>query len=154
VDGGEGSAAVTFLGETTPWASNQEPATTATQSMSAGTVVVPTPTTDCMTCHVTGGTASPFLAAGFVASTPGGTTGAANVEVRVYAQGSDAGVSGYTDSNGYFWINPPIGGLTGPYNAALRNATSMTPMPAAQTTIDCQSSSCHGGTADGNIHFP
>jgi hypothetical protein len=147
---------VTFLGETTPWVATQQPATSAAQSMATGTVVQPTPTLDCMaTCHVAGGTAPPYLAAGFVATTPGGTTGASNVEVRVYAAGSDAGISAYTDVNGYFWINPPIGGLTGPYNAGVRGGTGTpTIMPAAQTTIDCQSSSCHGGTADGNIHCP
>ncbi len=151
---GEGGGTLAgFLGETTPWASNL-PATTAFQSHSAAGQAQQTPTLDCLTCHVTGGPGSPFLAAGFVATAAGGTTGAADVEVRAYATGgTPAGYSAHTDANGYFWINPPLGGTTGPYNAGARNGTSTQMMPTSQTGSDCQSSSCHGGS-QGNIHLP
>jgi hypothetical protein len=153
--GGEGGGALPgFLGETTAYASNL-PAVTAFASHTGAGVAQQTPTLDCLSCHVTGGAGVPFLAAGFVATTAGGTTGAADVEVRVYANGgSAAGYSANSDANGYFWINPPLGGTTGPYNAGARNASATQIMPTSQTASDCQNASCHGGSTVGNIHLP
>jgi hypothetical protein len=149
-----GGALAGFLGETTPWASNL-PTPTAFSAHTGAGVPQQTPTLDCLTCHVTGGAGVPFLGAGFVATAAGGTTGAADVEVRVYATGgTPGGYSAHTDANGYFWINPPLGGTTGPYNAGARNETDMQMMPTSQTVSDCQSSSCHGGGTVGNIHLP
>jgi hypothetical protein len=100
---------------------------------------------------VTGGAAAPFLAAGFVATAAGGTTGAGDVEVRVYAQGGTAaGYSAHTDADGFFWINPPNGGTTGPYQAGVRNGTTTLLMPTAQSASNCQT--CHAG-ATGVIHM-
>jgi hypothetical protein len=120
--------------------------------MTNGTV--PAPTMDCMTasCHGTGGAGGAFLFAGFVATTAGGTTGAPGIEVRVYDNGAGKGYSAYTDTNGYFWMLPPNGGTTGPYNAGIRCATGTGLMTAQQTAIDCDNSSCHGG-GQGNIHL-
>jgi hypothetical protein len=130
--------------------------------MTNGTV--PAPTLDCMTatsCHGAGGAGGPFLAAGFVATTAGGTTGAPDVEVRVYANGatSTPGYSVHTDSAGYFWIQQPAGTL-GPFNAGVRAGPAGTMpmiMPAQQgaatdATLDCQTTTCHGG-ATGVIHI-
>jgi hypothetical protein len=131
--------------------------------MTNGTVV--SPTLDCMSslCHATGGAGGAFLMAGFVATTAGGTTGAADVEVRIYANGTpgSGGYSAHTDSAGYFWLLPPATGADGPYNGGVRaGPTGTTPltMPAQQgtatsTQLDCQSASCHGGTTVGNIHI-
>jgi hypothetical protein len=131
--------------------------------MTNGTV--PAPTLDCMSsaCHATGGAGGAFLMAGFVATTAGGTTGAADVEVRIYANGAtgSGGYSAHTDSNGYFWLLPPATGAAGPYNGAVRAGPAGTlplTMPAQQGTatsanLDCQSASCHGGTTVGNIHI-
>ena len=149
--GDAGSTAATFLGEATPWASSPV-ATGALAAHSAVGQAPQSPTTPCLSCHVTGGPGAPFLAAGFVATSAGGTTGAGDVEVRVYAQGGTAaGYSAHTDSDGFFWINPPNGGTTGPYQGGVRNGTTTLLMPAAQSAANCQS--CHAG-ATGVIHLP
>ena len=150
-DAGTSGTASTFLGEATPWASNS-PAQTAKEHHAAVGQAPQTSGTPCLGCHVTGGSGAPFLAAGFVATSAGGTTGASDVEVRVYAQGGTAaGYSAHTDTDGFFWINPPVGGTTGPYQAGARDGTTTQLMPAAQTAADCQS--CHAG-ATGVIHLP
>jgi hypothetical protein len=146
--GGTGGA--TFLGEATLFA-NVPPAQTAAQAHQGAGQAVQTPTLDCMaSCHAAGGAGGQFLFAGFMATAANGTTGAAGVEVRAY--NGTAGFSAYTDTNGYFWMLPPVTLPTGPFNMGARNATTTNLMPAAQTTIDCQNSGCHGG---GNpIHVP
>ena len=112
-----------------------------------------TPATDCLTCHKTGGAGVPFLAAGWVATAANGATGAADVEVGAYATGTGGNAfSAHTDADGFFWINPPNGGTTGPYCGGVRQATELD-MPATQTNSDCNNSSCHGG-ATGPIHYP
>jgi hypothetical protein len=151
--GGDGGVvgAAAFLGETTAWASSL-PAQTAWQYHANAGQAQQTPTTPCLSCHTTGGAGSPFLSAGFVATAAGGTTGAADVEVRVYATGgTPAGYSKHTDANGYYWIDPPVGGTTGPYQAGVRDGTTTQLMPSSQATSDCQS--CHAG-ATGVIHLP
>jgi hypothetical protein len=159
-DGGATGEGVGFLGETTPWAANQP---TATAQSQMGTTTTLTPTSSCMTattCHGAGGAGGPFLAGGFVATAAGGTTGAADVEVRVYANGGGGGYSGYTDANGYFFITQPTGSL-GPFNAGVRAGpagTAPMTMPSPQgastdATLDCESASCHGGATTGPIHI-
>jgi len=162
-DAGDDEGGAGFLGETTPWATDLPPQTAQASMAANGTV--PAPTLDCMTstCHGTGGAGGAFLAAGFVATAAGGTTGAADVEVRIYANGgTPAGYSAHTDSNGYFWISPPAGAtVLGPFNGGVRAGPAGT-LPilmqttqgtATSTSLDCQSSTCHGGTAQGNIHI-
>ncbi len=152
--GGDGGALAGFLGETAAWATNL-PTPTAFQAHTTAGQAQQTPQLDCLLCHGAAGPGSPFLAAGFVATAPNGTTGAADVEVRVYAAGGAAnGYSAHTDANGYFWINPPVAGTTGPYSAGLRSKTTTTLMPVTQTMTDCQSSSCHGGATPGVLHSP
>jgi hypothetical protein len=143
-----------FLGETSAFDASM-PTPTAFQSHAAQNppIMQQTPTLDCLACHTNGGAGVPFLAAGFVATAAGGTTGAAGAEVRVYAQGTTPpGFSTHTDANGYFWINPPVGGATGPYQAGVRNGSGMQIMPVTQTMADCQSASCHGG-GQGVVHL-
>jgi hypothetical protein len=145
-----GSTASAFLGEATPWASAPI-GTTALQHHAATGQAPQSATTPCLGCHTTGGSGAPFLAAGFVATAAGGTTGAGDVEVRVYAQGGTAaGYSAHTDSDGFFWINPPNGGTTGPYQAGVRDGTTTHLMPAAQASANCQT--CHAGST-GVIHM-
>ncbi len=141
-----------FLGETTPFAANPPPQTAAAQHAAAGQPAQ-TPSLDCGTCHTATGVGGAFLAAGFVSSAAGSTTPAAGVEVRVSVGGT--GLSAYTDTNGFFWILPPVTAPTGPMSAGIRGpGGTPTLMPNTQTTpVDCQSTSCHGGTA-GNIHYP
>jgi hypothetical protein len=138
-----------FLGEATAFKSVAPPQTAAAAHAGAGQAAQ-TPTLDCMAaCHAAGGAGGQFLFAGFVATTAGGTTGAAGVEVRAY--NGTTGYSAYTDTNGYFWMLPPTTLPNGPFNMGARNATTTDLMPSSQTTIDCQS--CHGG-GTGVIHVP
>jgi hypothetical protein len=143
-----------FLGETTPWATAL-PATTAYVYHQGAGQPQQTPGLDCMqTCHIAGGAGGAFVMAGWVATTAGGTTGAADVEVRAYASGTAAGASAHTDANGFFWLLPPATGApTGSFNGGARNGTTTQLMPNAQTNYDCNNSGCHGGTA-GPIHLP
>ena len=148
-DGGATSALQPFK-TAGAYASNQ-PATSAQTSHANAGQPAQTPTTDCLTCHVTGGAAVPFLAAGFVATAANGTTGAANVQVGVYNATLATSYIASTDANGFFWMNPPNGGATGTFCGGVRSATQETDMPTTQTTYDCQSSSCHGANP---IHSP
>ena len=114
-----------------------------------------TPQLDCLVCHVTGGLATtPFLAAGFVATTAWRTTPAPGVQVSVYNATLATAFSAYTDTNGYFWINLPNGGATGTFCAGVRQTTEVH-MPQTETTYDCQSSTCHGAAGGASvIHYP
>jgi hypothetical protein len=116
-------------------------------------VAAQTTTLDCLGCHVTGGAGVPFLAAGWVASAANGTTGAADVEVGVYSTGTSSAYSAHTDTDGFFWINPPNGGAAGPYYGGVRQATEVD-MPTTQAVSDCNSASCHGGATPGPLHYP
>jgi hypothetical protein len=147
--GGEGGTTGNFLGETTAYASAPVATSARTNHANHGQAAQQ-PTTDCLGCHGPNATV-PFLAAGWVATTANGTTGAADVEVRVFATGAAAAFSAHTDTDGFFWINPPASGATGPYQAGARNATATNLMTAQQSTGDCQS--CHAA-AQGPIHVP
>jgi hypothetical protein len=140
------------LGETTAYASKPV-AVSAKNNHANNGVPAQTPGMDCLGCHNPAGTSpAPFLAGGFVATAANGTTGASDVEVRVWANGASQGFSVHTDEDGFFWVNPPVGGAAGPYNAGVRNATVTDVMTPQQTAADCQSSSCHGGS-QGPIHI-
>ena len=151
VDSGTAVVDSSFLGETIPFSALSAPTETAFEHHAAGGQAKQTPITDCLTCHVqaNGIGAPPFLAAGYVGGVDGGC-----VEVRVYAGGgtSPAGYSAWTDTNGYFWINPPVTPVGGPYNAAARNANGVQFMTEA-AALDCQTAGCHGG-AQGPIRVP
>jgi hypothetical protein len=125
-------------------------AVSAMQNHTTNNVALQTPNLDCLGCH-NGTTAAAFLAAGFVASAAGGTTGVADVEVGVNAGGTS--YSAHTDTDGYFWINPPAAGIpAAPYYPGLRNATTEVDMPApGPANTDCNSSACHGGQV---LHIP
>jgi hypothetical protein len=156
VDSAPAAVDASFLGENAPYSSASLPTKTAQGSHAAAGQPIQSPITDCLSCHVTGNPAAPpFLAAGYVARTLGPDGGgAAGVEVRVYAGGgvNAAGYSTYTDTNGYFWINPPVTTTSGPYTAGARNAT-LTQIMTAAASLDCQTAGCHAG-AQGSILMP
>lgn len=150
--GSDGAAVAGFLGETTAYASKPVAVSAKTNHANNG-APAQTPGMDCLGCHnPTGTSPAPFLAAGFVATAANGTTGASDVEVRVLASGANQGFSVHTDDDGFFWVNPPVGGATGPYSAGVRNATVTKVMPATPAAADCMSASCHGGS-QGPIHI-
>ena len=141
------------LGETTAYASAPGPRRRARTTAAGQAPQTPT-TPACATCHGTGGAGSPSSPPASSRPRQAGRRAPSTSRSASTEQGPDAGYSGYTDSDGYFWINPPLGGVTGPYNAALRNATTTTPMPThPNDPADCQSTTCHGGS-QGNIHYP
>jgi hypothetical protein len=151
-EGGSGGGDGTFLGEATAYAS--APVVTSARSLhQSGSQPQQTPTMDCQVCHGAGGIAPTFLAAGFVATQPGGTNGASDVEVRVWSATDSAGASAHTDADGFFWI--PAGGttVTAPFKAGARDATHTMLMPTQPPGGACSGASCHGGSP-GAIHVP
>jgi hypothetical protein len=147
--GGTDSGAVQSTKPFTGTYASKPVANSATAQHAAMGGPTQTPTLDCLGCHNGNGPVK-FLAAGWVASAAGGTTGAADVEVGVNAGGT--AYAAHTDADGYFWINPPAAGIpAGPYYPGVRNATTEMDMPTQPANTDCNSSACHGGQV---IHIP
>lgn len=137
IDSGSGSNALCPPRQATPTAAHQHSA--------ASNVPADNPTAKglaCMTCHIAGGTSTPFTAAGTVFK-PDKVTPQPGVTVRVFPSGGGAAITAVTDSDGNFRFEGTIA-FPASTDACADTATALMVSPLnGPTEGNCNSAGCH-----------
>lgn len=132
-----------FTGPYSP-TENVPPTTASSAHASAPTAPKLSPDLMCLTCHATGGLATPAAFAGFVrAKDSNGPAAAADVVVVTNGQR----VATKTGPDGYFWLAATAAKLGPDARAAVRDTQGRT-AEMSQTLANgaCTSTACHGTT--------